>query len=180
MQKSYPTALLAVHWLVAAAVLLAYVTGGNPAKATSAFDVFVSQVHVASGLSVAGLLLLRVPLRLLLGAPAPEPGLRWQLLAAKAAHVALYGLMVLVPLAGWAALARKNPNFLLFGWALPLPDDSVTWVRLLGKAHEALGDVFIWVAGAHASAALLHHFVMRDDTLRRMLPSWEPAGRERS
>jgi cytochrome b561 len=170
MKKSYPTPLLAVHWLVAAAVLLAYVTGGNPAKAQSAFDVFVSQVHVASGLSVATLLLLRVPLRLLLGAPEPEPAPRWQLLAAKAAYVALYGLMVLVPLAGWAALAHKDPNFLLFGWALPLPDDAVTWVRLLGKAHETLGNVFIWVAGVHAAAALLHHFVMHDNTLRRMLP----------
>lgn len=168
--NTYPKPLLAVHWLVAVAVLLAYVTGGNPAKAKSAFDVFVSQVHVASGLSVAGLLLLRVPLRLLLGAPQPEPAPRWQLRAAKAAHVALYGLMALVPLAGWAALAHKDPNFQLFRWALPLPDDSVTWVRLLGKAHEALGNVFIWVAGVHAAAALLHHFVMRDDTLRRMLP----------
>ena len=124
----------------------------------------------ASGLSGAALLLLRGPLRLLRGAPEPEPAPRWQRLAAKAAHVALYGLMLLVPLAGWAALADKDPNFLLFGSALPLPDATVTWVRLLGKAHETLGNVFIWVAGAHAAAALLHHFVMRDDTLRRMLP----------
>lgn len=168
--NTYPKPLLAVHWLVAAAVLLAYVTGGNPAKAKSAFDVFVSQLHVASGLGVAALLLLRVPLRLLLGAPEPAPAPRWQLLAAKTAHAALYGLMALAPLAGWAALAHKDPHFLLFGWALPLPDDTITWVRLLGKAHEALGNVFIGVAGAHAAAALLHHFLMHDDTLRRMLP----------
>lgn len=168
--KTYPRPLLAVHWLVAAAVLLAYITGENPAKAKTALDLLVAQLHVASGLSVAALLLLRVPLRLLLGAPAPEPAPRWQLLAAKAAHVALYGLMVLVPLAGWAALARKAPDFLLFGWALPLPDASAGALRLLGRSHETLGNVFIGVAGAHAAAALVHHFVMRDDTLRRMLP----------
>lgn len=168
--KTYPTPLLAVHWLVAAAVLLAYVTGEDPGEAETAFEHLVAQLHVASGLSVAALLLLRIPLRLLLGVPQPQAAPRWQLRATRAAHVALYGLMLLVPFAGWAAIAHEAPGFLLFGQALPLPDPTVPWVRLLGKAHEALGNVFIWLAGAHAIAALLHHFVMRDDTLRRMLP----------
>jgi len=166
----YPKPLIALHWLTAAAVLLAFVSGGNPAKAKDAFDVLAGQAHVASGLLVFALVALRLPLRAMFGTPAAEPGPRWQQRAATAAHVGLYALMLVVPLAGWAALADKTAAFTLVGIALPLPDANATWVRLLGDTHETLGNAFIWLAGLHAVAALAHHFVLRDATLLRMLP----------
>lgn len=166
----YPKPLIALHWLTAATVLLAYITGGDPTKAKSVLDALAGQVHVASGLLVFALVALRLRLRALLGAPAAEPGPRWQQRAATAAHIGLYALMLIVPLAGWAALADKTAAFTLLGIALPLPDANATWVKLLGETHETLGNVFIWLAGLHAVAALAHHFVLRDATLLRMLP----------
>lgn len=166
----YPRLLIALHWLTAAAVLLAFVTGGNPAEAHGTLELLAGQAHVASGMLVFALVALRLPLRALLGAPAAEPGPRWQHLAAKAAHVGLYALMLIVPLAGWSALAGETAAFSLLGFALPLPDAHATWVQLLGDAHETLGNVFIWLAGLHAVAAIGHHFLLRDATLLRMLP----------
>lgn len=125
-------------------------------------------MYVASGLLVFALVGLRLPLRALLGAPAAGP--RWQQRAAAAAHIGLYALMFIVPLAGWAALADKTATFSLAGIALPLPDANVTRVKLLGKTHETLDNVIIWLAGLHAVAALAHQFVLRDATLIPMLP----------
>lgn len=170
MTRYHPKPLIALHWLTAAAVLLAYITGDNPAEAEGALDLLAGQVHVASGLLVFTLVALRLPLRVLLGAPKAEPGPRWQQRAAKIAHLALYALMFVVPLAGWAALAGETTAFSLAGFALPLPDAQATWVALLGEAHETLGEVFIWLAGLHAVAAIAHHVLLRDRTLVRMLP----------
>ncbi len=166
----YPKPLIALHWLTAAAVLLAYITGGDPTKAKSALDALAGQAHVASGLLVFALVALRLPLRALLGAPAAEPGPRWQQLSARAAHGALYALMFVVPLAGWAALADKTAAFSLASFALPLPDAHAAWVKVLGATHETLGNAFIWLAGLHAIAAIGHHLLLRDATLIRMLP----------
>ena len=167
----YPIPLIALHWLTALAVITAYVTSGNPAEAENSFDFIIGQTHVLSGIAVFALLALRLPLRLLLGAPPAEPASRWQQRAAGVTHLALYGLMLLVPLAGWAALAEEADAFALIGgFSLPLLDTHLTWVELLGEAHETLGNIFIWLAGLHAVAALAHHYVLRDATLVRMAP----------
>lgn len=166
----YPIPLIVLHWLTAAAVIIAYITSGNPAEAKNSLDFITGQTHVLSGIAVFALVALRLPLRLLLGAPPPEPASRWQHYAARITHLALYGLMLLAPLAGWAALAEETNAFTLIGFSLPLPDVHAAWVELLGGAHPTLGNVFIWLAGLHAVAALVHHYVLRDTTLVRMAP----------
>ena len=127
----YPKPLIALHWLTAAAVLLAFVTGGDPIKGKAALGVLTGQTHVASGFLVFGLVAVRLPLRALLGAPAAEPASHWQHLSARVAHVALYALMFIVPMAGWVALADKTAAFSRFGLALSLPDAHATWVKVL-------------------------------------------------
>lgn len=163
----HASALILLHWLTAFAVIIAYVSSGDPTKAGHAL---FGQIHVASGLAVVLLVALRLPLRWLVGVPPGEPGPRWQQRAAHATHVALYALMFAVPLAGWAELADRTAAYSLAGLALPLPDAGAWWVRALGAAHTTLGDAFVWLAGLHAAAALGHHFVQRDATLARMLP----------
>ena len=116
------------------------------------------------------LVLLRLPLRLILGAPAAVPMPQWQALAAKGAHVALYGLMLLVPLAGWCALSERAADFSVFGLALPLLSDVPPLLSTLGDLHPLLGNAFLWLAGIHAAAALWHHFKEKDDTLKKMAP----------
>ena len=167
----YPIPLIALHWLTALAVVSAYVTSANPAEAENSLDFIIGQIHVLSGMAVFALLALRLPLRWLLGTPPAASASRWQQRAARVTHLALYGLMLLVPLAGWAALAEETYAFTLAGgFSLPLLDPHLGWVVLLGEAHETLGNIFIWLAGLHAVATLVHHYVLRDATLVRMAP----------
>lgn len=164
----YPVPVITLHWLTALALVVAYASSGDPTKAGHALS---GALHVASGLAVWVLVALRLPLRFLLGAPAPAPGPRWQQRAAQSAHVALYALMLAVPLAGWAALAHETSSYTVAGFTLPLPGGAhAPWVRALAEAHPSLGDVFVWIAGLHAAAALAHRYWLRDGTLERMLP----------
>jgi cytochrome b561 len=170
MQR-YPGTLIALHWIITVAVIVAYITSGNPTKPKDALDFLMGQTHVMAGMTVFALTLVRLPVRALFGTPQSLPAPRWQQRAASAAHIALYVLMLVVPLAGWSALADKTPSFTLAGgFMLPLPDARATWVKLLGETHEVIGNVFIWVAGLHAVAGLAHHYLLRDTTLTRMLP----------
>lgn len=164
----HATPLMFLHWLTVLAVVVAYVSSGDPTKAS---HVLSGQIHVASGLAVLLLVLVRLPVRLFAGVPANEPASRWQQRAARFTHGMLYALLLAVPLAGWAELSDKAAQFSVLGWALPLPDAHALWVRTLGSAHTVLGDALVWLAGLHAAAALAHHYLLGDTTLARMVPA---------
>ncbi len=166
----YPAPLLLLHWLTVVAVIVAYATSGDPSHAKSEIDTFVGQIHVASGLFVAALTGVRLPLRLIMNAPQAEPACAWIHRAATAMQWLLYALMMVVPLAGMAALAGKVQTFTVAGFALPMLNAQTVWVSRLGDAHQTIGNLFVSLAGAHAIAALWHHFWVKDNTLRSMLP----------
>jgi cytochrome b561 len=107
----------------------------------------------------------------------------WMKYSAKAAHVALYALLIALPLTAIVgAWLEGHPLTLLgignFGPMLPPSHDLG---QSLSYIHTILGNVMIWGAGLHAAAALFHHFVLRDNVLISMLPDWRrsPASPDR-
>lgn len=129
--------------------------------------------HKSVGMLVFLLALVRIGWRLAnRGRPAPVLMPAWQRASAAAAHGLLYLLILLQPLSGWAMSSAANRPVSLFGWlqfpALVAPDHDLH--EGLEEVHEALFAVLLVVALVHAAAALYHHFWMKDDTLRRMLP----------
>lgn len=121
-------------------------------KQVSVDDVLLADLHVAAGIAVFVLALMRLWLRFTRGVPplpADEPPVLR--LAAHAAHVALYALILLMPLTG--ALA----------WWLDMD--------LMADIHELGENAMMVVVGLHILGALYQHFVARTDVLRRMLRS---------
>lgn len=99
--------------------------------------------------------------------PAPA---RWLALPAKTMHLALYGLMIIMPLLGWLILSAEGKAIPFFGLSLPpLVHESKKIADLAQEIHEFGGTLGYFLIGFHASAALFHHYVLRDNTLRRML-----------
>ena len=92
--------------------------------------------------------------------------------AAHLGHLALYGLMLAIPLSGWLMSSAKGFQTVYFG-VLPIPDllgknpDLGEW---LAELHEALNLLLMLTLAGHVGAALKHHFIDQDDILRRMLP----------
>jgi len=110
----------------------------------------------------------------------PDPP-SWQQRSAKLVHAALYALMIAMPLLGWLVLSAKGKPIPFFGLQLPaLIGESKALGKLLEEIHEFAGTSGYFLVGLHAAAALFHHYLMRDNTLRRMLPSRDRAdGRRR-
>lgn len=128
--------------------------------------------HFMLGLSVFALALLRLAINVARSAPEikPDPP-AWQKLSAKAMHLALYALMLAMPLAGWLILSASGKPIPFFGLHLPaLIAESKSTAEFIKEIHEAVGTAGYFLIGLHAAAALYHHYLVRDNTLRRMLP----------
>lgn len=103
--------------------------------------------------------------------PLPNHMPRWQQWAAKSVHFAFYGLMLVMPISGWMLSSAAGLPVSIFG-LITLPDiiaaNEYTRV-LLTEFHHILGYIFVLLIFAHVGAALQHHFIYKDDILRRML-----------
>jgi len=172
----YGSLSIALHWLMLLLLVAVYATielrglfpkGSDPREAMKAW-------HFMLGLSVFVLVWLRLAIYATAGPVPPvrpEPP-RWQALAAKAMHVALYLFMVAMPLLGWLILSAEGKPIPFFGLNLPaLTGENKQLAETVQEIHETVGEVGYWLIGLHAAAALFHHYFLRDNTLRRMLPS---------
>jgi cytochrome b561 len=168
-----------LHWLTVVLVILAWTLGnfGDALPKGAARDTGLF-VHISAGLLILAALVLRLAWRVAEPPPpsAPNEFGRWLGAfadpAARLGHYALYALLIAVPIAGIVAQFARGNALPLFGIGeIPSP-----WIRdrafahNVTEVHEILANALVIVASFHAAAALIHHFVFRDNTLIRMLP----------
>jgi len=133
-------------------------------------------LHRSFGAVILLLALVRIPYRLVAGAPPPEPTLpRWQVGAAHAVHGLLYLFILVMPIVGWVGTSAFGASITVF-WLFELPaivgKNEALANTLLGW-HATAGLVMAALVVVHIAAALYHRFVRHDGVLARMLP---PAG----
>ena len=173
--ERYGSLSIAMHWLMLVLLVAVYATillrelypkGSDPRDALKMW-------HFMLGLSVFTLVFLRIAIRFFGAAPriVPTPP-HWQHLAAVAMHLALYLFLIVMPLLGWMTLSTEGKPIPFFGLELPAiwPQDK-EFSGTLKDLHETIGEVGYYLVGLHAVAALFHHYIVRDNTLLRMLPA---------
>lgn len=154
----YDFSQIVLHWLIAILIGANYLLGD---AMSDAFKALVrsggagtidggANAHRAIGVAVVVLLLVRVALRVLKGAPSEVPTTKLMQLAAKAGHLALYVLMFAVPFSGFLAFNGLN--------------------RDLGEVHEVLTNLLMLLAFGHALLAFYHHYILKDGLISRMIP----------
>ena len=184
---SYGSVAKWLHWLTALLVLVAYLLvfyldfvldGEGPLRSP------IIRTHKAIGASI----LIFIVLRLWWRATNPSPKLpdsmpKWQVHASHVSHFSLYALLIAMPISGYLG----NGSGVSFGiFAIPGFGKTAfgNWVLdLLGLTFEEwevvfdafhyqiVGPYVLWVIiAAHAGAAIYHHYVEKDDVLKRMLP----------
>ena len=180
----YGTVAMTLHWLIAAAILFMFWLGPFMASLdeTDPWQFPLFQLHKSIGLTILILTIARFVWRLSNPVPdLPAAMPPWERSAARGVHYALYALMLIVPLFGWAtvsaaAIAVPTMWFGLFEWphlpflsALPRAQ-KVIIEPSLQTTHAILAFSMMAIAVLHIAAALKHHFWQRDQVLKHMLP----------
>ncbi len=171
----YGSLSIGLHWLMLLLITSVYACielRGNFPKGSDIRE-GLKAWHFMLGLSVLVLVVFRAAVRFSAIVPRiqPDPP-KWQSLFAKLVHVALYALMIGMPLLGWLTLSAEGKAVPFFGLQLPqLVGESKSVAEWAKELHETGGTIGYFLIGLHAAAALFHHYVAGDNTLRRMLPT---------
>lgn len=177
--ERYALAQRLLHWLIAILVLgalaggvLLWSYGFEGLKASFGIEATnaIYTYHKTAGILVLGLMLIRLALRLLLGAPPPPPTLSPGVAAAaRATHLAFYGLLIAMPVLGWAATAAGGFPVQFFNLTLPgLIGKNEALSETLYQIHGAVGVAIAALALLHITAALRHWLVLKDGVMGRV------------
>ncbi len=176
----YDSLSQAFHWLTVIAVSIAFILGpehfGQLARRgidpASRSDIVW---HESLGLLVLLLTLLRLLwLAFRPAAPLIPMSSRMRLMG-RLMHVALWTLLLALPVTAFLALGSEGHSLTLLGGVrvdqFPMIANSAIakWFDW-GDVHQFLGDAIMWLAGLHAAAAIYHHLVLKDGVLSTMLP----------
>jgi len=177
-QPRYTTVAIALHWLLALAILALFGLGLYMADLPfSPWRLKLYNWHKWAGVSILLLSVARVAWRMAHRPPAlpaavtrAMPG--WQIQAHHATHHLMYALFFIVPLLGWAYSSAAGFPIVLFG-QIPLPDfvgADKALAATIKPLHELSAWFLIALAALHVGAALKHQWFDRDGLLLRMLP----------
>lgn len=174
-----------LHWAMAVLILfqlavgvyMVEVIGGDLIRR---FE--LTQTHKSWGFVVFALGLIRILWRWVSPTPTPPAMPGWQKRASEASHVALYVLMIALPVSGWLMasasplndpdaypLQVRNMVFGLFELPDPFQPGSKALDEALKLVHAGLAAALATILAVHALAALKHQFVDHDGLLRRMI-----------
>ncbi len=178
----YTKTAVVLHWLIAVGILVNIALGLSADWLPDDWVRPVIDTHKSTGITVLGLVLLRILWRI--GhrpPPMPSGYARWERVAAHAAHGALYALMLALPLSGWmhdsAWKGAATHPMTLYG-VVPWP--RIGWIEhvepvrkeslhdLFGWFHVVFGYVLYGLLALHIAGALKHQFLDREPELQRM------------
>jgi len=180
-KERYGAVAIALHWLMAvllvALVVLGLYMASLPDVGFDTRKITLILYHKQLGILALTLVSLRLLWRVGNALPRLVRDLpEWQRVAARFVHLCFYAVMIALPLTGWMmSSAAGIPVSILGLFTLPdLVAYSDRLFHLMVEIHQWLGYALILLMLVHAGAALQHHFIARDDTLRKMLPFAHP------
>lgn len=155
MVKGYSRVQIALHWAVFLLIAFQIVASDWMSEAWRAVSNGTVPVvgalvwgHIIGGIAVLMLALWRLALRNSRTAPEVPPGpvaIQW---LGRITHIALYVLLVLIPMSGIVAW---------FGG-----------VEAAAEAHELMKNLLIALVVLHVAGALYHQFIVKDGLMDRM------------
>ncbi len=172
-ESTYGSVSKVLHWMLFLLITGMLIIGALMGELPKPLRMDVYTIHKSIGLCILALMIFRVIWMLINPKPIlPVTTPRWQVIGAHAVQGLLYLLLLVAPLSGWLMSTASNhvPKF-FWGFAVPMP-----WVPLnkpLAELASSLHELFAWTILVllllHIGAALKHHYMNKDDVLRRML-----------
>ena len=175
MSNKYAPSQIFLHWLTFLLVVTAYCTMEFRGLATrgswQGFAMIIG--HFSAGSCVLVIMLSRILLRFRHRSPAivPKPP-HWQTGLAHLMHLAIYLFFIVLPTLGILSRFYMGRTWWIFGIPMPVSGDpDPDFADTIAGWHETLAPYGYWLIGIHAVAALAHHYLFKDNTLVRMMPS---------
>lgn len=172
-RTSYDLVARALHWLTVFLVLANFLLAETWDRFGRPTHHLMVTVHMSFGILLAAAVAARIVWRLIPGHQMPPATSGVQELAAKAVHWLLYVLLAAEAVLGFVLRWSGGESMVFFGLPIPSPMAKVSHPThgFIGDLHHWNGWLIITLAVGHAGAALYHHFVLKDQVLRRMWPS---------
>jgi len=178
-QDRWGSVSIALHWTIAALILLVQVPAGLIMTSVDPGTVqnVGYNIHKNTGLVIFMLALVRLGWRWVHPVPVlPADMPEWQAKTARTTHVLLYVVLFAMPISGFLYTAMGGfpvPLFMLYDLARLVPENKPV-AEIFKYTHLTLQYVLYLTVLLHVAGALQHHFVRRDSVLRRMLSSTRP------
>ena len=172
LRQTYGATSQILHWLVAFFVFAMLALGWGREIAPGAWRPAMIDLHKSIGFCILCLMMIRTAWRLYRGAPRLPEGMgKLSAYAAAAVHALLYGFLLLMPVSGWLMLSAAGRPAQIFGLDLPaLMEKDRNLLPFFKELHEIAAYGLSALIALHVLAALYHHYIRKDDILRRMLP----------
>ncbi|MGK2286174.1 cytochrome b [Pedomonas sp. V897] len=158
-----------IHWTMAALIVLQFLKLGDYINDGEHWvGQTIVPLHGSLGILLFVLIVVRLAWAVSQRGQRPDYDARLRLLV-KAGHGLLYLCMILMPLSGMARGLGAGRGIKMFGSQLIEGSGEKTeWLLAFSQIHAPLSWLFVALASGHVLAALYHHFVLKDQTLRRM------------
>ncbi|EJF30474.1 MULTISPECIES: cytochrome b561 [Enterobacteriaceae] len=172
MRTKYTSVQISIHWLVFLLVVGAYCAMELRGFAPRSYRPLINAIHFTCGISVLGLMVARLLMRIKYRAPAIVPKPHPAVIGiSHLVHTIVYLMFIALPVLGFLAMYYRGSDWVAFGLNMPVaavPDEDMEFS--LKSWHELLANTGYFVIGIHAFGALFHHYVWKDNTLLRMMP----------
>ena len=178
-ERKYGYVSIAIHWITALLIISAYLSIHlaelfEHSAHDFPLEAFLKEVHYVVGLSIFLLLLGRLALLVIQTRPVHQsvkPQNDSLLVLTTIVHNLLYLFLFSMPILGWLTLSAEGETFSYIGFTMPsVWERSEFWEDLFEETHEIIGTFGYLLIGLHSSAALVHHYVFKDQTVSKMLP----------
>ena len=161
-----------LHWTMALGVIFMLALGNRLADLKPDLStLYLYGLHKSLGILILTLAVLRVIWHLYSPPPHPiGPPRAWGTLAAKAAHLLIYALLITIPLSGWFASSATGIDVMMFDrWTLPaIAPVSELWEKRGFAVHGILTKALFGLILVHILGALKRE-IDGDGTLTRMI-----------
>ena len=168
----YHPASIFLHWFVFVLVIAAFIAielKGQFPKGSEPREL-CKTVHGVIGQLIFLAMAIRLAIRFTCGVPKPMNPKPIITTLATTMHWLLYALLLISPIFGLLYFQYGGKEIHFFGLVWPqLVTPNPESKKLVEGIHEFLGNSLYFLIGIHALAGLWQHYILKDDTLRRML-----------
>jgi cytochrome b561 len=169
--RSYGPVAKLFHWLIFLLLAAQYAVGSiMPHIGRGTLDEGWVHWHLVIGAAILAVIVLRFVWRLFHPVALADNLAPWEMALSRITHLALYALVFVMTVLGWAAANFRGWDVTLLGLVkLPaLAPKGAAWAHQAGDIHNILVYVLLFFIGLHVAGALYHYFIKRDDVMQRM------------